>query len=81
MQSEKAYWKGEGLKMTYEELSNAAPCQQNETGCNVVTGFILPVKIKGKSLVSLIKEDNTPEERTYTKFKTIQPASSHATFY
>ena len=67
--------------MTYEELSNAAPCQQNETGCNGVTDFILPVKMKGKIHVSLIKEDNTPEKRTKRTFKTIQPASSHATFY
>ena len=54
--------------MTYEELSNAAPCQQNETGCTGVTDFILPVKMKGKIHISLIKEDNTPEERTYTNF-------------
>ena len=60
----KAYGIGEGLKITYEELSNAASCQQNETGCNVVTDFILPVKVKGKINVSLIKEDNTPEKNS-----------------
>ena len=49
--------------MTYEELSNAAPCQQNETGCNGVTDFILPVKMKGKIHISLIKEDNTTREK------------------
>ena len=60
----KAYGIGEGLKITYEELSNAASCQQNETGCNVVTDFILPVKVKGKINVSLIKEANTPEKNS-----------------
>ena len=55
--------------MTYEELSNAAPCQQNENGCNVMTDFILPVKMKGKIHVSLIKDDNTTREKDlYTKF-------------
>ena len=50
--------------MTYEELQqNAAPCQQNETGCNGVTDFILPVKMKGKIHVSLIKDDNTTREK------------------
>ena len=59
----KAYGIGEGLKIKYEELSNAASCQQYETGCNVVTDFILPVKVKGKILnVSLIKVDNNPEK-------------------
>ena len=39
----KVYEIGEGL--TYEKLSNAAPCQQKETGCTVVTDFILPLKV------------------------------------
>lgn len=60
----KAYGIGEGLKMTYEELSNAAPCQQNETGCTMVSDFVLPEKVEGKINVSLIKEDSAPEENT-----------------
>ena len=60
----KAFVIGEGLRITYEELSNAASCQQYETGCNVVTDFILPVKVKGKINVSLSKEDNTPEKNS-----------------
>ncbi|XP_071138474.1 uncharacterized protein [Mytilus edulis] len=73
----KAYGIGDGLSMTYSELTKLSGHCQNETGCTLVTDFVLPSKVKGKIKFSKA-ESNAVENEMSTETTTIRPVSSSA---